>query len=222
MAISLIIGPSAAAQWPIPEPLPITKTQMLQAAEQGNTWAQFRLGMMYVNGRGVMQNPTEAAKWLRLAAEQGHAETQFGLGVMSINGSGMPQNDTEAVTWFQKAAEQGHTEAQHNLGVVYAKGEGVPQNETEAAKWFRKAAERGHLGAQGIMGRRYFEGRGVPEDWVKAYSWFSLAGIQDEAAREARDLLRKILTPVQIAEAQELVAELSERISSEKQQEGEH
>jgi len=33
------------------------------AAEQGEADAQFHLGMMYVEGRGVPDNPKEAQKW---------------------------------------------------------------------------------------------------------------------------------------------------------------
>jgi len=41
-------------------------------AEQGNADAQFTLGVMYDNGRGVPQDDTEAVRWYRLAADQRH------------------------------------------------------------------------------------------------------------------------------------------------------
>ncbi len=42
-------------------------------AEQGNAEAQFNLGGMYRQGRGVPQDDAEAMKWYRKAAEQGDA-----------------------------------------------------------------------------------------------------------------------------------------------------
>ncbi len=51
-----------------------------QAAEQGDAKAQFNLGVMYSDGRGVPQNDAEAVKWFRLAAEQGDASAQYNLG----------------------------------------------------------------------------------------------------------------------------------------------
>ena len=36
-------------------------------AEQGIAFAQYNLGVMYANGRGVPQNDAEAVKWYRLA-----------------------------------------------------------------------------------------------------------------------------------------------------------
>ena len=76
-------------------------------AEQGDADAQYNLGVMYENGRGVPQNDAEAVKWYRKAAEQGLASAQNNLGLMYANGRGVPQNDAEAVKWYRKAAEQG-------------------------------------------------------------------------------------------------------------------
>ena len=40
-------------------------------AEKGNAPAQFNLGLMYDNGRGVPKDEAEAVKWYRKAADQG-------------------------------------------------------------------------------------------------------------------------------------------------------
>jgi hypothetical protein len=50
-------------------------------AEQGLADAQYTLGIMYANGRGVAQNYAEALKWYRMAAEQGNVAAQCNLGV---------------------------------------------------------------------------------------------------------------------------------------------
>ena len=50
------------------------------AAEQGDADAQFNLGVLYKNGRGVAVDAVKAALWFRLAADQGHASAQFSLG----------------------------------------------------------------------------------------------------------------------------------------------
>jgi TPR repeat protein len=46
-------------------------TAIRNAAEQGNATAQFDLGMMYENGRGVPRDDAQAVVWFRKAAEQG-------------------------------------------------------------------------------------------------------------------------------------------------------
>ena len=48
-------------------------------AEQGNSSAQFNLGVMYDNGKGVPQDYVKARVWFRKAAEHGDVEAQSSL-----------------------------------------------------------------------------------------------------------------------------------------------
>ena len=100
---------------------------------------------------------------------------------------------------------------------MYAKGKGVLEDDREAVKWTRKAAEQGGASAQNNLGVMYQNGEGVPKDYVKAYAWWIRAAAQgEEDAIEAKDLLRKEMTAEQVAEAQNLSAELYNRIESSK------
>ena len=69
-------------------------------AEQGHAEAQYNLGGMYAEGRGVPQDYGEATKWFRKAAEQGHAEAQYNLGGMYFRGRGVPRDFVLAHMWF--------------------------------------------------------------------------------------------------------------------------
>ncbi len=111
-------------------------------AEQGDAVAQFNIGLMYGNGRGVPQDYAEAVKWYRKSAEQGYANAQNNIGLMYDNGQGVPQDYAEALKWFRKAAEQGVPRAQRNLGIMYHYGQGVPQDYVQAHKWYNLAASR--------------------------------------------------------------------------------
>ena len=51
---------------------PAGVTELRARAELGVAGAQFNLGVMYAEGRGVPQDDAEAARWYRLAAEQGY------------------------------------------------------------------------------------------------------------------------------------------------------
>jgi TPR repeat protein len=53
-----------------------------QLAKQGDADAQYSLGVMYNNGRGVLQDYEAAVKWYTLAAGQGKTNAQMNLGVM--------------------------------------------------------------------------------------------------------------------------------------------
>ena len=94
-------------------------------AEQGHVGAQYNLGVMYENGKGVTQDLKEAVKWYRKSAEQGTAMAQYNLGVMYENGKGVTQDFKEAVKWYRQSAEQGGADAQYALGGMYGIGQGV-------------------------------------------------------------------------------------------------
>ncbi len=56
------------------------------AAERGNADAQYMLGGLYSDGRGVAQDYAEALKWYRMAAEQGLYPAQTALKKMQDAG----------------------------------------------------------------------------------------------------------------------------------------
>ncbi|MDD1628712.1 MAG: sel1 repeat family protein, partial [Methylococcaceae bacterium] len=67
-------------------------------AEQGDATAQYNLGVMYANGKGMTQDDKQAAFWFRKSADQGYAEAQLILGVMYNEGQGgMSKDYSQAV-----------------------------------------------------------------------------------------------------------------------------
>ena len=56
------------------EALRLKRRSIRLAAEQGSADAQFSLGVMYTNGRGVPQDYVRAHKWLNLATSRASAE----------------------------------------------------------------------------------------------------------------------------------------------------
>ena len=169
-------------------------------------WADFETGM---DGYQRGNYATALSEW-RPLAEQGDPSAQFYLGLLYEKGAGVPQDYTAARKWYEKAAAQGYVMAQTSLGVLYEKGAGVPQDYTVARKWYEKAAVRGYAMAQTNLGVLYRSGHGVPQDDMRAYMWFSLAaahltGNLQKPAADSRDKITSLLTPAQIAEAQQLV-----------------
>jgi TPR repeat protein len=104
-------------------------------AQAGDPAAQYRLGVMYEEGKGVAQNDAEAALWFERAAEQGEPMAQYNLGASYAEGTGVKKDLATAAKWFRRAADQGVALAQLNLGLLYANGAGVPQDNVEALKW---------------------------------------------------------------------------------------
>ena len=119
--------------------------QFLPLADQGHADAQFNLGAMYREGRGVLIDYAEAMKWFRLAADQGHGRAQTTVGNMYREGWGVPRDCAEAVRWYRLAAEQRESYAQSNLSSVYFNGEGAPQDRVLAYMWSHLAAAQDHV-----------------------------------------------------------------------------
>ena len=87
---------------------PAGVTELRARAEAGVPGAQFNLGVMYAEGRGVPQDEAAAVSWYRLAADQGLAEAQFNLGGMYAEGRGVSQDGAVAARWYRLAAAQGY------------------------------------------------------------------------------------------------------------------
>ncbi len=155
-------------------------TLKVQAAA-GDADAQLRLGALYEQGEGVVQDYIQAETWYSKAAQQGNAEAQFDLGGLYYDGKGVSQDYAQAAIWYRKAAEQGDADAQFNLGLMYAGGEGVPQDESETVHWFHKAAEQGLAVAQFDLGSLFDNGLGVPQDHAQAAIWYRKAAEQGNA-----------------------------------------
>ena len=85
--------------------------EILPMAERGDPVAQFALGAIYEDGRGIERSDADAASWYRRAAGRGHAEAQYNLAVMNADGRGVPADQQAAHVWFSIALENGIGEA---------------------------------------------------------------------------------------------------------------
>ncbi len=178
------------------------------AAEGGDSLAQYNIGVLYDEGKGVERSHTEAVGWWLkaakngLAAAQGLARSQYTLGKMYIYGLGVPKHEKKAAEWITKAAMQGDARAQYNLGKFFRDGTGVQADAVTSVSWFLRAAERGHVKAQSKMGTRYAKGEGTARDDVEALKWSLLAAQQfDVTAVENVKALKKRLNDAEIEEA---------------------
>ena len=68
-------------------------------AEQGDIEAQFNLGMLYADGKGVAQNYKSTVRWYTLSAKQGNYQAQYTLGLMYAQGQVVAQDYVKAHMW---------------------------------------------------------------------------------------------------------------------------
>lgn len=79
--------------------------RIINSAKCGSTKEQYRLGMMYKNGDGILRNDSSAVNWLQKAADKGHGKAMYHLGLMYEEGRGVDKDDSIAVKYFLKAKE---------------------------------------------------------------------------------------------------------------------
>ena len=82
-----------------------------ESAENGNSDAQYKLGLLYLTGNGALQDFAEAAKWLKLAAEQGYGLAQYELGLIYRTGYGLAADQVQSYVWLNLAAAAGIQQA---------------------------------------------------------------------------------------------------------------
>jgi TPR repeat protein len=82
---------------------------MLQAAQGGYAPAAEAVGMLYMVGKGVQQNPVEAAKWWIQAVEAGNPRAITNFGALVRSGQGGVRRTPELFARWTKYA------ADHNL-----------------------------------------------------------------------------------------------------------
>lgn len=172
------------------------------AAANGDPAAAYEVAMRHLDGRGVPQNLSEAARWLDRAANAGLAPAQFRLGSLYEKGQGVKKNLEAAQKLYVAAAEKGNAKAMHNLAVLHAEGALGKPDYKVASQWFRKAAERGVADSQYNLGVLYARGIGVEQNLAESFKWFSLAANQgDKDAAKKRDEVAAKLDPQSLVTA---------------------
>lgn len=151
---------------------------LCQSADRGQPDAQFLLGYLYEQGRGLPRNYAKAAENYHAATLQGHAIAQNNLAALYQHGRGVPKNLGKALQLYLASARQGNPVAQCNLASLYLTGAAVPRDLDVTVRWFRAAAEQRYPAAQHNLAVIYFKGLGVPVDYAQALAWERLAAEQ--------------------------------------------
>ena len=119
-----------------------------RAAAGNQPVAQYELGVMYENGRGLKADPAQAFRWFKSAALKGNRRAMHSLATAYTEGRGTAKNMFEAARWYGRAAQLGAMNDQFNLGVLFERGLGVTQSLPDAYKWYAIAAAQGDRESQ--------------------------------------------------------------------------
>ena len=88
----------------------------------GDARVQYKLAMMYYEGKGDVRDLPLAKEWMEKAAVQGDARAQYKLAMMYYEGKGVVRDLSLAKEWLEKVAVQGDVRAQYKLAMMYYGG----------------------------------------------------------------------------------------------------
>lgn len=121
------------------------------SAEQGDSKAQYQLGMSYLNGLNTKKDIAKAAQWFAMAASQGDDRAQVRLGYLTEFGRGVQLDINRATQLYKMASEQGNTEAHARYARALELGQGVQKDPIKAFALYRLANRAGEqLGEKGV------------------------------------------------------------------------
>jgi len=177
-------------------------------AEEGNSQAQYNLGVMYRDGYGVKENCELSKKWFLESAKQGDVNAQYNYARLHNAGAGKPYDLKVAAKWYKGAANKNHVGAMHNIGIMYQYGEGVSKDLNKAKKHLTHASKKGHSASSYQLGVMYFTEEPM-KDFVISLAWLKKSKnsgyIQADSAIQ---IVLKSMSQEQIMKANKLVSEL--------------
>lgn len=112
-------------------------------ALDGYANAQFAIGAMYQEGKGLPKDEQQAVQWFKIAAEQGYSLALQHMGWAYGTGSGVESDPVESRRWFLRAAAAGDGTSQFMAGDMLLKGIGGPVDRQLGIHWLTKAAGNG-------------------------------------------------------------------------------
>lgn len=169
----------------------LSRNWFKEAIKKWGPEAQFYLGNLFEEGRGIKKDEKNAAKLYQTAADKHHVPAMLKLAKMyseghaAIRKDGTKESDPfffslvreneikKANDLFSQAANLGDPHAQYVVGKMDEK-----VNIRTAMSWYRNSAKQGYAPAQYELGVMYAIGNPVPQNEIKALNWFRKAAEQ--------------------------------------------
>jgi len=119
-----------------------------QAAQSGDSDAQFYLGALYSSGTGRQRSDEEAFRWFSRAADQGHSHAMLVLSGIYAVGRGIPKDNFNAYKWAYIVAVGSRVDEFRNgsrqlMGVLETRmtRDDVDRAKAEAGRWHATSSQ---------------------------------------------------------------------------------
>lgn len=151
---------------------------LYKQAQNNNSYAQYKLGKMYLKGENVKQDAEYGVRWLLKAIKQNNNYAQYLLGKAILKGEYLPIDNNLpldidfAVELLLKASDQGNEYASYTLGKAFVEGDLLPHDISAGFELLLKASEKNCVPAWYYLGKVFYKGIGVIKDIDTAIYYF--------------------------------------------------
>lgn len=156
---------------------------MEMEGQQEDDNLEYRIGVMYLDGKGVNEDTEKGIAYLEKSAEAGNVYAMNRLAREYIN-DGNEEKITKAIEYLTQAATGGNDKmAMYSLGNIYASDKYGMKNIETAKEWFIKAENNGNELASYKLGKLYYKENDIDnalKHLLKAdskYAWYTLGKI---------------------------------------------
>lgn len=135
----------------VPQNIEHARIILEDCAEKGHSGAQQKLGRMYEDGEGGLeQDALKAAELFQSAIENGNVDAYLNLALLNhYGGNNMEANIVKAIALYQEGYEKGDGHCAYCLGTVYESGRrGKPRDLAIALNYYKIAALKNHRKAR--------------------------------------------------------------------------
>ena len=203
-----------------------------RSSDDGNLVADWYLGHMYRQGRGVPQDDATAYTYYSRVAEHYDADEsdQNRLRIvidamvriadyqrLGSSSAGIKPNLAVAYRSYMKVATvYGHPGAQFAIGVMNIKGQGVKPNPAQGLKWIMAAARKRYAPAEAYLGELYWDGKIVKGDRTRAVMWYILARQSARPEENPEIFDRALQLEANVGEDEQIEAEARAKVFDDK------
>lgn len=188
-----------------------TLDYMTRAAEQGYSYAQYKVGYYHYYGL-LEQDIQKGMEWFRKSYERGYPHAAIMIGNYYLYNHGGEKDYAKSYEYYKFAEER--NVLTEGLGICYEFGFGVEENNTEAFKYYTLAAEKDNTASKYRLGLCYKYGTGTTENMTEAYNWFSKAA-ENEHFNAQYETAMMLLDGKGVAQDEQKAVEMLKKIAED-------
>lgn len=142
---------------------------LTESANEGNEYAQYRLGKMIIQGELCDKNIEKGVSWLEKSVTQHNQWAEYFLGKQYLGNGDVDKNYKRAIHLLSKSANQNNPYAQYTLACQYLYTDNFTGKIREAISLLEHSAEQKFVPAEKMLAFILLKGELLPKDEKRVF-----------------------------------------------------